>query len=149
MSTYVVVQESGIFPKCGPSDSSRPYALRYSHAEHCRHSTGLRLNECHQHSAGSADNATSVSEPSSGRDPKKADPLLRIAALGSRNVRADSRGCQVVTGIDPCTNPFTAGRPLGRLTQSGPQVLPSLPESPHWHGIGTPMGLFADFRVLA
>jgi hypothetical protein len=58
----------------------------------------------------------------------------RMAALGSRNVRADIRGRVVVAGIDPCTNPSTAGRPLGRLTQSGPQLLPSLPESPHWYG---------------
>ena len=36
--------------------------------------------------------------------------------------------------VYPCANPFAAGRPLGHLTQSGPQVLPSLPESPHWYG---------------
>ena len=39
----------------------------------------------------------------------------------------------LMAALDP-KRPFAAGRPLGRLTQSSPQLLPSRPESPHWYG---------------
>jgi hypothetical protein len=55
----------------------------------------------------------------------KCAPIAQTKCISSASIRTSITQHLSRSFFDPCTNPFAAGRPLGRLSQSGPRLLPS------------------------
>jgi hypothetical protein len=55
----------------------------------------------------------------------KCAPIAQTKCVSSTSIRASITQHLSRSFFDPCTNPFAAGRPLGRLSQSGHRLLPS------------------------